>query len=129
MEQVLHLDRADRRADLQSGELCLIDSMPHRSDTFRIQLYRNRNNAVLHCHSNGLNPQRIDAGILNAFQFNHTDTQLIQHLGQFNLLLKRQGEILAALLHGHVTDSYLIHNICSFSLKRSGRNIRVNKKP
>ena len=102
--------------------LSLADRIPDVRNAFCIQLHRNRHDTLLHRHGNGLDAQCINAGILNALQFNNADTQLIQKLRQFDFFLKRQGEFLAALLHGHVADSDSFHNNFSFSFLRDNRN-------
>ena len=78
--QRLHLHGADGSADLQAGVLGGLDRIPDSSHALSAQLHGNSNDALLHRHGDGLDPQAVDAGILNAFQFDDADTQLIQEL-------------------------------------------------
>ena len=117
VEQIFHLHGADRSADLQSGMLCNAQGIPCLLHTFPAQRHRNRHSAALHGHGNGLDPQRIDLGIFNTLQLDHGNTQLIQQLSQLDLFLERQGNLTAALFHGHVADLNVLHSFILLARK------------
>ena len=88
MEQVLHLHRADRRADLKSCLFGLLQGVPGGLHAFRIQRHRNCHDAVPDHSGSGLDPKGIDLILNNGLQLNDCHPQLIQQLAQLDLLLK-----------------------------------------
>ena len=115
MEQILHLNGAHGSADLESGLPCHLQRIPGDLNGFRIQSHGDGNDAVLHGSGDGLDPQGVDLGLGDGLQLNDGNTQLVQQLAQLDLFPKRQGNLGACLLHGHIADSDLVHNSFSFS--------------
>ena len=109
MIEILHLHSADCTYDLQTGMLGLLQGCPDLLGAFFRQSDGNSNDAVCHSGCNGLDAQRVNAGILNAFQFNDTDTQLVQQLGQFDFFLKGQAEAIGHLFHGYIGEFDRVH--------------------
>ena len=110
VEQIFHLNRADRGTDLQSRLLGLLQRVPGALHTLTGKLHRHGDHAVGDGGGNGLDPQAVHPGIGDAFQLDHIHAQLVQQLRQLDLLLEGQAEAFRRLLHGHFADSDFLHD-------------------
>ena len=115
VEQVLHLNGTDGGHHLEPGLLCLLQGVPGDLDAPGIQRHGHRHDALPDRGSHGLDPQGIDLCLNDGLELDDIHAQLVEELGYLDLLPEGQGDVRPGLLHGHVADSDLVHNGCSFS--------------
>ena len=115
--QVLHLNGADGGADLQSRMPGVLQCVPGGLDALGVQGDGDRNGAALDGGGHGFDPQGVDLGLDDGFQLDEVHPQLIQQLRHLDLLPEGKVRCLGELLHGHIADSDLVHNGCSFFKK------------
>ena len=70
--------------------------------------------------SHGLDPQGIDFGLNDGLQLDDIHAQLVEELGDLDLLPEGQGDVGPGLLHGHIADSDLLHNhiLLAYGIKK-----------